>query len=266
MIRRLRGGSQAYMVQCEDEKFYVAKFAGNPQGNRTLINEWLGSHLIKALGVSTPDGCILSLPTALRRSHDAPSFSMGKKRVPVVTELHFGTACPVNPETTAIFDFLPDRLSPKVANLSDFATTWVIDRWLHKVDARQAVYVREKNMSPAGFRAFMIDHKMSFNGPHWELRDILACKADWNQRIYQRLDMPAECERALTQIECLMPECLTIALRVIPSSWFRPKDRERLDILIDELWGRRKKLCAIIPRHLELLATKTANLGTDGLV
>jgi hypothetical protein len=78
--------------------------------------------------------------------------------------------------------------------------------------------------------------------------------------------MRAECERALTQIECLTPECLRIALRAVPSSWFGLNDRERLDVLVDELWDRRNKLRAIIPRHLDLLATKTADLDTDALI
>ena len=29
----------------DDGQFYVAKFQGNPQGNRTLINEWIGGKL-----------------------------------------------------------------------------------------------------------------------------------------------------------------------------------------------------------------------------
>jgi hypothetical protein len=60
-IRRMRGRSQAYLVEGNDGRFYVAKFAGNPQGNRTLINEWITAHLLKRLDVSTPLLIVLRL-------------------------------------------------------------------------------------------------------------------------------------------------------------------------------------------------------------
>ena len=37
LIRRLRGESEAMMVQANDRRFYVAKLAGNPKGTRSLV-------------------------------------------------------------------------------------------------------------------------------------------------------------------------------------------------------------------------------------
>src|SRR5450631_2995809 len=87
VIRRLRGGSQAHMVECEDGRFYVAKFSGNPQGNRTLINEWIVSHVMSHLGVSTPGLRVLCMSASVRESGDL-YFSVGSKRVPVTGEFH----------------------------------------------------------------------------------------------------------------------------------------------------------------------------------
>ena len=50
VLRRMRGGSQPFLVQGEDDRFYVAKFAGNPQGDRTLINEWAAHRVLQQLG------------------------------------------------------------------------------------------------------------------------------------------------------------------------------------------------------------------------
>jgi hypothetical protein len=43
LIRRMCGGSQAQLVQGDDGHSYVCKFVGNPQGTRTLINEWIAT-------------------------------------------------------------------------------------------------------------------------------------------------------------------------------------------------------------------------------
>src|SRR5690242_1767336 len=66
IIRSLRGGSQARLVEGEDGRFYACKFAGNPQGNRTLVNEWVTQSILALLDISTPSLCVLKLPDRLR--------------------------------------------------------------------------------------------------------------------------------------------------------------------------------------------------------
>jgi len=250
VIRRLRGGSQAHMVQCEDGRFYVAKFSGNPQGNRTLINEWIVSQVMSHLSVSTPRLRVLSMPTSVRENANV-YLSVGSTRVPVAGEFHLGSPYPVNPDTTAIFDFLPDRLHSKIVNLGDFATTWVLDKWFYNADIRQAVFVRAKDARPTGFRAFMIDHGMCFDGIHWELRDELPNRPDWNRGVYDHLDMPAECERTLAQIDSMTSDILIQAAHSFPFCWLREGDRKCLDALIRSLLTRQRKLHSIIERHLD---------------
>jgi hypothetical protein len=31
MVRKMRGGAQAHLLECEDGNFYVVKFVNNPQ-------------------------------------------------------------------------------------------------------------------------------------------------------------------------------------------------------------------------------------------
>src|SRR3954470_380979 len=63
-IRRMRGNSQAHLVEGSDGHFYVAKFMGNPQGTRTLINEWFTHQLFRQFGISTPSLRVLRLTQA----------------------------------------------------------------------------------------------------------------------------------------------------------------------------------------------------------
>ena len=46
----MRGGSQAQLVQGDEGNRYLAKFLGNPEGNRTLVNEWVGCRLFEQDG------------------------------------------------------------------------------------------------------------------------------------------------------------------------------------------------------------------------
>jgi hypothetical protein len=167
----MAGASQAHLVEAEDGCLFVAKFAGNPQGNRTLINEWITGRLMNQIGICTPAICILHLPERLYCGGGL-FFETGDKRMLVAETLHLGSQRPANPEQTAIFDFLPDKLLPQVVNLADFAKAFVLDRWLYQTDTRQAVFVRDqKTASVLGFRAYLIDHGMSFAGSQWELAD-----------------------------------------------------------------------------------------------
>ncbi|MCU1248987.1 MAG: hypothetical protein JWQ49_2016, partial [Edaphobacter sp.] len=50
-IRKMKGGSQSILVQCDDNRFYVVKMAGNPQGSNILANEFLGSVIARAVGL-----------------------------------------------------------------------------------------------------------------------------------------------------------------------------------------------------------------------
>ena len=55
LIRKMRGGAQAHLLECDDGHFYVVKFRNNPQHRRVLINEWLASAFLNYLRISTPE-------------------------------------------------------------------------------------------------------------------------------------------------------------------------------------------------------------------
>src|SRR5437016_11286861 len=117
--RRMRGGAQALLVRDDTGNAYVAKCVGNPQGTRTLINEWIVSRLLKYLRVSTP----AVHPVRIERGipgEDLLAFQVGKERIPIPPGVHLGSRCPVDPAHKAIFDSLPTRLLHTVVNLPDF--------------------------------------------------------------------------------------------------------------------------------------------------
>jgi len=55
LIRKMRGGAQAHLLEADDGHFYVVKFKNNPQHRRILVNELVASIFLRYLRISTPE-------------------------------------------------------------------------------------------------------------------------------------------------------------------------------------------------------------------
>ena len=251
--RRLRGGTQALLVRDRSGAAYVAKFAGNPQGTRTLVNEWIVSRLLKYLRVSTPEVHHLHLKRGIP-GDELLQFQVGNRTVPIPEGVHFGSRCPVDPEKKAIFDFLPRTLLSKVANLPDLLMAYVFDKWVNQTDARQAIFVRERLPAQTGlFRAYLIDHGLSFGGSRWELGDLALAGLFVDRSIYAQPDFAAITHSNVDKIQQLPQDILFSIEQEIPDDWFQPKDREEMTRLLDALVKRQATLHDTIDRTLRQL-------------
>lgn len=253
VVRPMRGGSQAHLVEGEDGSYYVAKFAGNPQGNRTLINECIASRLFQQFGVSTPRIRFLHLSRTVQRTASL-HFSMGNKKVPISSGIHFGSQCPVNPNTTAIYDFLPRTLLANVANLEDFAKAFVLDKLLGNTDRRQAIFVRTPSHSgKARFRAWLIDNGLMFAGRRWEVEDVPGYALYTDRVVYGLPDTQIIWDKAIEMIGMLTEDQLHAAAVGIPCEWFSSGDRDALARLLRGVQTRAARLPIFVRRHLEVL-------------
>jgi hypothetical protein len=249
----MRGGSQARLVEGRDGRFYVAKFAGNPQGNRTLANEWITGFILAQLGISTPPLRVLRLPAALR--NEELCFAVGNKRIPIDSEWHLGSLCPVNPETKVIFDVLPRSLMGRVINLHDLAKAFVVDRWLYQLDQRQAIFVREPGAAggPTRLRAHLIDHGMAFGGAAWELREATGHGLYFDRAVYSLVKMPEICEETVLQIKSLEESRVFAAIANLPDCWLSSGDSEAFNRLLAKLYMNRSGLRRVVTDQLASL-------------
>jgi hypothetical protein len=262
----MRGGTQARLVEGADGRFYVAKFAGNPQGNRTLINEWITQFILSHLGISTPPLRILRLPEQLR--NEDLYFSVGNRRIPVEGEWHLGSLCPVNPETHVIFDFLPVKFLQNVSNLDDFARVFVADRWLSQRDQRQAVFVRNgRSMEgKSKFQAHFIDHGQTFSGSSWQLRETHLHGLYGDCAVYSLIDMPSICDQVVSQIENLTMAQLLFPLNSLPSNWLPSGDVRKLQQLLDNLHRNRSKLRRTVMTQITSLGFRQPTPNTQAAI
>lgn len=251
--RRMRGGTQALLVRDHAGNAYIAKCVGNPQGTRTLINEWIVSRLLNHLRVSTPAVAALRIERGIP-GDSLLEFEMGNRKVPIASGVHLGSPCPVDPERRAIFDFLPRRLLHKVANLPDLLLSFAFDRWINQTDSRQAIFIRERSTgSDVKFRTYLIDHGLSFGGSRWEMSDSGLSGLYNDRSIYSDSALETECRAMVDRIQRLPEKSLFSIEEEIPPEWLEAGDREDLSGLLHLLCERRAKLHLIVERALRQL-------------
>jgi hypothetical protein len=248
-IRRLRGGAQAHLLQAEDEQHYVVKFRNNPQHRRILINEAIASVLLRYLQLSAPEVVVVSLSNEFLAANPELAFQFGTRRVAVEPGWHFGSRYPGDPERLAVYDFLPDVLLGRVANLREFLGMLVFDKWVGNSDGRQAVFFRSRirewtaarTATEPGFLAWMIDHGFAFNGPNWDFPDAPLAGVYHRPLVYQAVRSLDDFEPWLERIIHFPEVVVDEAYRHVPVQWIEGEE-DALEALLIRLLRRRRRL------------------------
>src|SRR5277367_3361452 len=144
LIRKMRGGAQAHLIECDDGHSYVVKFVNNPQHRRILINELISSRFLQFLDISVPQVNVVNLTPEFLRETPEIFLQLGHHRQPVEPGWHFGSCYPGDPARVTVYDFLPDVLLDKVENLKEFFGVLAFDKWMGNADARQAIFFRAR--------------------------------------------------------------------------------------------------------------------------
>src|SRR3977135_436796 len=110
LIRKMRGGAQAHLIEAADGHCYVVKFLNNPQHRRILVNEWIASVFLKYLGISTPEVAMIRITEDFLAANPQVEMQFGNEQRPPTTGWHYGSRFPGNPSRNVVYDFLPDAL------------------------------------------------------------------------------------------------------------------------------------------------------------
>ncbi|HMF77883.1 MAG TPA: HipA family kinase [Bryobacteraceae bacterium] len=255
LIRKMRGGAQAHLLEGADGAFYIVKFSNNPQHRRILINEWLTSAFLRYLQIHVPDTALIEVTPQFIEENPDLYFSLGSRREPVVPGLHFGSKMAVHPDRVAVFDFLPDKLLEKIENRSEFLGILVSDKWVGNADSRQAVFFRArakgwtplKGETPAriGFFAQMIDHGFAFNGPHWRFSDSPLQGLYFRTSVYNEVRSLDSFQPWLDMVANFPVEVIDSAWKEIPGEWLRD-DGDELEALLEALLKRRSLVARLL--------------------
>jgi len=255
LIRKMRGGAQAHLIEGEDGHFYVVKFINNPQHRRILINEWLACAFLRYLQIHVPDTAVVDLSDEFIAENPDLYITLGSKRDAIPPGLHFGSRMAVHPDRVATFDFLPDKLLHKVENRADFLGMLVFDKWVSNADSRQAVFFRArgKNWTPLkgetpgrlGFFAHMIDHGFAFSGANWQFQDSPLQGLYFRTAIYDDVRSLDSFQPWLSIVESFPIEVIDAAWKEIPRAWM-DSDDDAVQDLLERLLKRRTRVAPLI--------------------
>ena len=144
LIRKMRGGAQAHLLECGDGHFYVVKFRNNPQHRRILINEWIASVFLNYLQISTPPAAIVNLSAEFLASNPEIQLQLGRATWRSNPAGILDPATLAIPGKVMVYDFLPDLLLDKVVNVNEFPGVLAFDKWMGNADARQSIFFRAR--------------------------------------------------------------------------------------------------------------------------
>ncbi len=266
LIRKMRGGAQAHLIECSDGHCYVVKFQNNPQHPRMLVNEWIASSLLTSLRISTPEIALVNLSAEFLAESPNVYIQLHNRHLAVEPGLHFGSRLVGNASKTAVYDFIPDRLLEKVVNRNEFLGALVLDKWTGNADMRQAVFCRRRTVSmdggkrPGGFSASMIDQGCAFGGPHWRFFDSPLQGLYFRAAIYRGVRCWDDFGPWLDQVVRFPEEALYGARQQVPPEWIFGEESS-LDTLLDRLLARRNRVPDLIADSVRAQENPFPNWG-----
>jgi hypothetical protein len=269
LIRKMRGGAQAHMLEASDGHSYVVKFSNNPQHRRILINEWISSTFLSYLGIATPAVNMVRVSREFLEANPDVGIQLGSQRRPISEGWHFGSRFPGDPGRTIVYDFLPDTLIEKVENLADFTGVLAFDKWMGNADSRQAIFYRarlaewgrgsEAPPQRVGFVAEMVDNGYVLDGPHWRFGDSPIQGLYFRPLVYRKVQGIDAFEPWLERIRNFPEEVIDKALKSIPLAWYcgddaggeqeqeqTAEERTALEQIMERLLRRRSRVADLI--------------------
>lgn len=253
LIRKMRGGAQAHLIETSDGHAYVVKFSNNPQHRRILANEWISSEFLRYLGISTPETAIVNVTQQFLDDNPDVFLQAGRERILPTLGWHFGSRYPGDVARTVVYDFLPDALLSKVANIGELAAMLAFDKWTGNADSRQAIFFRARvsELGPSGvperlgFIAQMVDNGYVFEGPHWRFPESAIQGLYFRTTIYEAVRGLDAFEPWLERIRHFPEEVVDRALHSLPRQWIEGEE-DAFERLLEQLMRRRTRVADLI--------------------
>jgi hypothetical protein len=255
LIRKMRGGAQAHLIEAADGHAYVVKFSNNPQHRRILVNEWIAAVFLRYLGIATPEAAVVRITPSFLEQNPETGIELGSSRRPAEAGWRYGSRFPGDPASLVVYDFLPDTLLHQVVNRADFLGALVFDQWMGNADSRQAVFFRarlrewlptfEVHPLRLGFVAQMIDHGFVFDGPNWRVQDSPLHGLYHRPAVYQGVRGLNDFEPWLERIAHFPEAIVDQAVKQIPPSWIAG-DEDALPRLLEQVLRRGRRIADLV--------------------
>jgi hypothetical protein len=254
-LRKMRGNAQSHLIEASDRRSYVVKFQDNPQHKRVLVNELVASLLLGCLDIAAPPAATIWIDDKFLHDNPEVAMTIDGQSIPYRNGLQFASLYAGDPSGSPVYDFLPDTLLHEVINLEDFLGAFVFDKWVANADPRQAVFYRTGGANRRRFAAAMIDEGLAFGGGEWRFRDCPAMGLYHRSLVYQNVSGIESFEPWLDRVANFSRAAIEAAFAQVPEEWLECGERQRLDVLADQLYRRRGRVADLIE---ETIAVKAA--------
>jgi hypothetical protein len=228
-------------MRASDGNFYVVKHQNNPQHVRVLANEMFASRLGQWLGLPIPRVEVIEVSDWLISNTQEMRIEVGGKTVPCSSGRQLAS---LHPDLEVqVFDYLPEAMTSRVANMKDFPRALILDKWTGNADGRQAVFIRE----PRGrrYRTSFIDQGYCFNAGEWNFPDLVLHGIYYRNYAYTGVTGWESFEPALTRAEEADPIDLWRCAEPIPPEWYE-YDYDGLNRMVESLYQRRRVIRDLI--------------------
>jgi hypothetical protein len=242
-VSSVRGGSQAKIMRASDGHLYVVKFANNPQGPRTLANEYIASRLAGKVGLPVPEIALIEVTEGFVRGEPGLTIQLAECTVRCEPGLHFGSRYVVDPLHGRVFDLVPKQMLREVRNASAFMGMLAFDKWMANCDWRQALLWKQGH--DRKYTVAFIDHGGCFDFADWRFSDAPLQGIYPAPEVYAGIHDWRTFEPWLGRLERLTETDILDCASEIPPEWY-DADTERLLCLLEQLFRRRKRVRELI--------------------
>jgi len=245
-IRGMRGQTRAQLISANDGHCYVVKFSNNPLGVPILVNELVSTLLLKILCIRTPEVALVSFDEEALANNPEIGIETATGIIAPQVGLHFGSRHP-GPMELAVYDFLPDKMFPRISNQDHFLGALVFDKWVSNFGFRQAIFYRPQ--AERNFIAEMIGHAWAFRGPNWTFFDAAS------KGLYPRLGVYGSRPRLddfdpwLDKVMGLDAKIFQSLFDAVPQAWIAGQEEQFSNILMI-LQSRTERLPELLEESL----------------
>ena len=241
------GVTNPYIVELDNKKKYVAKFPGNPEGDRALINEYICAELAKLFELPIPNYELVTI-------NNIESFEQKLPNIKMINGTIFCSAYMERVEPVDDYYILT-----KVKNKEDVLKTLIFDIIIGNDDRNSGNFlVNFKNQSFT-----IVDHSHVFNkGVLWDaksLEELIDAKIDISKmkkkpyeisiQLLNNINYEEVIKKYNEQIKNIKKETIANIINNIPQDWtITIEEKNKLiDYLMNRI-SRIDEICNLIIR------------------
>jgi hypothetical protein len=238
-LYKLCGSSQPSILQGEDGAFYVVKFRGFP-GHQSLINEVIGTELIRCMGLPAPDWAPIAISSDFIERNQGLWFCADGSPIKPLPGLHFGSRLIEAAEEQRTYQMIPHAWIDRIENRADFLGMLVLDLWANNCDRRQAVFLSDGRDR---LHAYFIDNDFMFGGKFGFERTCPRRAMVYDLDIYRGLWDVQTVKKWAHLADGIGENAIRRIVKSVPDEWASRQMRRNI---AEQLRARR----AILPRLL----------------